>query len=208
MNCKKCGCEIADKKIKNCPQCGAKVNGIPAWVVALIVVAIVFAAIPMFLAVVGVVAAMTLPTLIANTDSAGNKAAFKKSLSTLNQAVQMSQVLNDGPEYTQFDDVWGNAKKQFMNSVDLPNGVKLADGTEILYKVLNPVCSESPDESNIGEATACAVLTIDANGFNNGENKRSTDSHNVHDQFEVYLYKNMVAVKPGTPEYDFVYKDN
>lgn len=211
MNCKKCGCEVTDKKIKKCPQCGARVNGIPAWAVALIVIAVIFTAIPFFLAIVGVVAAMTLPTLISNTDMAKNRTIFKKSLSTLNQAVLMSNALNDGKEYTQFDDVWNNAKKQLMNPVDLPNGVKFADGTEVLYNVLNPVCSSSPeDAAAIGEATACAVLTIDVNGFNNGEDKRSTgtNSQGVHDQFEVYLYQNVVSVKPGTPEYDLVYGKN
>ena len=39
------------------------------------------------LGIIGVVAAMTIPTLIANTNSAKFRSQFKKTLSTLNQQV-------------------------------------------------------------------------------------------------------------------------
>lgn len=42
------------------------------------------------LGIIGVVAAMTIPTLIANTKSQQYRSQFKKTLSTLNQAVRMS----------------------------------------------------------------------------------------------------------------------
>ena len=42
------------------------------------------------LGIIGVVAAMTIPTLIANTNSQRYRSQFKKTLSTLNQAVRMS----------------------------------------------------------------------------------------------------------------------
>lgn len=47
------------------------------------------------LGIIGVVAAMTLPTLIANTNSAKFKSQFKKTLSTLNQAGLMAQAQYD-----------------------------------------------------------------------------------------------------------------
>ena len=47
------------------------------------------------LGIIGVVAAMTIPTLIANTNSAKFRAQFKKSLSTLNQAGLMAQAQYD-----------------------------------------------------------------------------------------------------------------
>lgn len=40
------------------------------------------------LGIIGVVAAMTIPTLIANTNGAKFRSQFKKTLSTLNQAVR------------------------------------------------------------------------------------------------------------------------
>ena len=47
------------------------------------------------LAIIGVVAAMTMPTLINNTNGAQFKTAYKKALSVLNQAVVMNLALVD-----------------------------------------------------------------------------------------------------------------
>ncbi len=47
------------------------------------------------LGIIGVVAAMTMPTLINSTQGAQYKTAFKKSLSVLSQAVVMNIALND-----------------------------------------------------------------------------------------------------------------
>ncbi|MBE7710141.1 MAG: type II secretion system protein [Cyanobacteria bacterium SIG32] len=47
------------------------------------------------LGIIGVVAAMTIPTLISNTNGAQFKTAYKKALSTLNQAVLMNVALDD-----------------------------------------------------------------------------------------------------------------
>jgi len=44
------------------------------------------------LGIIGVVAAMTIPTLIANTNSAKFKSQFKKTLATLNQAALMGEA--------------------------------------------------------------------------------------------------------------------
>ncbi len=47
------------------------------------------------LAIIGVVAAMTMPTLINNTNGAQFKTAYKKALSVLSQAVVMNIALDD-----------------------------------------------------------------------------------------------------------------
>ncbi|DAA93072.1 TPA: hypothetical protein CPT93_05680, partial [Candidatus Gastranaerophilales bacterium HUM_7] len=47
------------------------------------------------LGIIGVVAAMTIPTLISNTNGAKFRSQFKKTLSTLNQAGLMSQAQYD-----------------------------------------------------------------------------------------------------------------
>ena len=47
------------------------------------------------LGIIGVVAAMTIPTLISNTNGAQFKTAYKKALSTLNQAIVMNVALED-----------------------------------------------------------------------------------------------------------------
>ena len=67
------------------------------------------------LGIIGVVAAMTIPTLISNTNGAQFKTAYKKALSTLNQAVLMNIAMDD----TDFSTL----------AADDPKGVD-ADGTE------------------------------------------------------------------------------
>lgn len=47
------------------------------------------------LGIIGVVAAMTIPTLIANTNSAKFRSQYKKAISTLNQAARMSMAQYD-----------------------------------------------------------------------------------------------------------------
>ena len=47
------------------------------------------------LGIIGVVAAMTIPTLLSNTHGAQLKTAYKKALSTLNQAVLMNIAMED-----------------------------------------------------------------------------------------------------------------
>ncbi len=47
------------------------------------------------LGIIGVVAAMTIPTLISNTNGAQFKTAYKKALSVLNQAAVMNVALED-----------------------------------------------------------------------------------------------------------------
>lgn len=46
------------------------------------------------LVIIGVIAAMTIPTLMSNTNQQENKTAFKKAISTLNQAITMQYALS------------------------------------------------------------------------------------------------------------------
>ena len=57
------------------------------------------------LAIIGTVAAMTIPTLMTNTNKMEFKTGFKKILSTTNQAITMSVALN----YVDFSDTTSTA---------------------------------------------------------------------------------------------------
>jgi prepilin-type N-terminal cleavage/methylation domain-containing protein len=65
------------------------------------------------LGIIGVVAAMTMPTLMANVRKAQYSAAFKKGISTLNQAVR-SNVAN-------YDFDFGGANEKCANSTKIDN---------------------------------------------------------------------------------------
>lgn len=87
------------------------------------------------LGIIGVVAAMTIPTLMSNTGKAEFKTAFKKILSVVNQAVTMSVAL----DYIDFGD--SNA----------------GDGEDSIYKILSKrmhvVKTIGVDDDNYDEAT-------------------------------------------------------
>ena len=64
------------------------------------------------LGIIGVVAAMTIPTLIANTNSARFRSQFKKSMSTLSQAGLMAQAQYDIDYSTNVNDSCGQNPDQ------------------------------------------------------------------------------------------------
>ena len=209
MKCKKCGYEIVDNKATVCPSCNEKIkrDTFPMWVIVLLVL---FCSGFFILPVIGVVAAITIPTLMMSTDEAKNKAVFKKTMSTLSQAMLMDKAISD-KTYTKFDDVWNKSiKSQLPNPIDIENGIRLNDMTEIKYEKLSNTCNSIHDKKEISDRTACAVLTIDADGFDKGQNRHSMHT-GIHDQFKVMLYSDMVSPIPNTVEDELLkgtYKKN
>ena len=205
MKCKKCGFEIP-QNAKVCPQCGTKASGgFPAWAIAVLVI---FGAGIFILPIIGIVAAMTIPTLVANTDSAKNRSQYKKDIATLNQALLMSEAQN-GKLYSRADDVVNIAIKGSLSGAqDIPNGIVLADNSSFTYQKTGTPCKRPPAEPSAH--TACAILTIDTNGFDKGPNKRTDKrpsgryASQVNDQFRVLLYSTSVVPENGTPEYDIL----
>ena len=104
------------------------------------------------LGIIGVVAAMTIPNLIANTNGAKFRSQFKKSISTLNQAGLMAQAQYDF-DYAGTSDPCGGASDHpesvmtfcsILNGTltgqtyvgDLANLKRNANGSEVTYKVV------------------------------------------------------------------------
>ena len=114
------------------------------------------------LGIIGVVAAMTIPTLIANTNSAKFRAQFKKTLSTLNQAGLMAQAQYD------FDYSSANTACGADPAVDNPNSTmsfcSLLNGTLTGHTYLGGFDKITTNESS-GSATYAVggahVLTTD-----------------------------------------------
>jgi len=198
--CKKCGVNVENEKSSVCPACGAKLGGgFPVWVIVVLVILGIFASV---IIPVAVTIVMTMPTLMTNTDRARNKAMFLKTTSNLIQSLLMSNALDD-KYYNNFDELWEKGVKGNLNiASNLENGIKLADLTEIKYEKLNNTCKEFPTEYN--ENTACAILTIDVNGFDNGDNKLSyvteKGTQMIYDRFVLLLYPNTVAPYPKSLE--------
>ena len=75
------------------------------------------------LGIIGVVAAMTIPTLIANTNSARFRSQFKKSISTLSQAGLMAQAQYDIDYSTATEQLDENDQIKRCTSTDNPEEV-------------------------------------------------------------------------------------
>lgn len=176
-----------------------KKDTIPVWAIVLLIIGI---AVVFILPVIGVVAALTIPVLVAETSEVKNKTILKKTVSELNQSILMSQAV-DNKDYSTFDDIWTKRiKSNLLINSDIENGIRLNDLTEIKYNKLSDNCNAAPE--NPTKETACAVLTIDADGFDKGQNKHTYESPRgiiIKDQFDVLLYKNIVVPAINTAEY-------
>ena len=203
MYCKKCGFEITDNSIKNCPKCGAKVNGLPTWAIVLIVLAVIFTIIPFVLGVLGVILAITLPVFMSDTDSSQFRSKYLRTISTLNQAQLMAMAQNNG-EFTNSDDIWNKGiKENTAEVVDIPEGIRLSNGVEVKYEKLRESC-EPNYSKKASESTACAMLTIDVNGFSKAPNKMST-STKIADRYAVLMYPISVVPITGSEEEKILY---
>ena len=99
------------------------------------------------LGIIGVVAAMTMPTLMNQTNGAQYKAAYKKALSAISQAVTLNVALDD---VSFADALAGTAGSQAANA----NGASIAS---LLTARMNVVKATTADSNNVG-------YTIAANG--------------------------------------------
>ena len=89
------------------------------------------------LAIIGVVAAMTMPTLINNTNGAQFKTAYKKGLSVLSQAVVMNIALDnyDLSETTANDSASDSTISLYKMFKDRTNATLMSDAETTNYKV-------------------------------------------------------------------------
>jgi hypothetical protein len=201
MKCKFCGLELAESD-NICPSCGrkSKKDKFPVWAIVLIVLSGCGC---FTLPVIGIVAAMTIPALVMNTEAAKNKVVLKKTYSSLQQAYLMENAIS-GRYYSNPDEVWEKSIKLRVNYTDIDGGINLADGTEIKFEKLKNKCDMAPaDYAYYGKDTACARLVIDANGFEKSPNRMTTSMNNKKkqtDQFELWMYSNKAVAGNGSFE--------
>ena len=95
------------------------------------------------LGIIGVVAAMTIPTLISNTNGAQFKTAYKKALSTLNQAVLMNIAMED----TDFSTLEADETNAGENPTDDSLGYILRERMQSATDITTSYFAESPSLS-------------------------------------------------------------
>ena len=166
------------------------------------------------LGIIGVVAAMTMPTLINQTNGAQYKAAYKKALSAISQGVTLNVALDDVSfADDSVENVLGgtDARMNIVNTVDgadgnyevqLKSGTGLGtaakfgannttlyfnDGSVFTFKkgIAADTCTALADKS--AAITAGCVGFIDVNGAK-GPNRETIDSTHPADIYPVYFY--------------------
>jgi len=128
------------------------------------------------LGIIGVVAAMTIPTLISNTNGAQFKTAYKKALSTLNQAVLMNVAMDD----TDFSGMVKDADKDSGITVEEFLKSRLQSANEITdsYTALPTIAAykaNDDDSDNVTVNNAADIVFAFADGTAFAYNK-TTDA--------------------------------
>ena len=114
------------------------------------------------LGIIGVVAAMTMPTLMNQTNGAQYKTAYKKALSAMSQAVVLNVALDD---YNMADTDNTVAGQNFIDIFkNRMNVVKTAEGT-LGYTVLTPDASSGASTENFTRAQNYTLFFNDGIAF-------------------------------------------
>lgn len=142
------------------------------------------------LMIIGVIAAMTIPSLMQSTAQQEYKAAFKKAVSMLNQAVTLNYALDgkDGSDYTgtNFFDLL-TQRLNVMSSVSASQQLYTADG--MWFRATDDKkhdCNANADNVN-ADTNICGSVIVDVNG-QKGPNKYTTDTNKIFDMFTVAIY--------------------
>lgn len=172
------------------------------------------------LVIIGVIAAMTVPTLMNNTQGQENKTAFKKAISAMNQALTLEYALEGNTAAsTDIVDImkkrtnvinasgeWYTGTTRGTASTDV---LVTADG--IIYDFANHAtnangCSGEPGVDENGnldptfdiygaDTQTCGTGRVDVNGVK-GPNVAVTNSAKPEDQFTFTIFETKVV--PGT----------
>lgn len=168
------------------------------------------------LVIIGVIAAMTVPTLMNNTQGQENKTAFKKAISSMNQALTLEYALEGNTAAsTNIADIMRrrtnviNTAAAWPGTNPVTGGTVIATADGIIYNLpataSDTACSGEPTvNSTTGEldanfdiysATSCGTGAVDVNGVK-GPNTAVTNSAKPEDQFQFLIFETKVV--PGT----------
>lgn len=164
------------------------------------------------LGIIGVVAAMTIPTLMNSTGQTEMKTGFKKIISTLNQAVTMNVALevNDFSVLTETGTATTNVSLYalFTNRMDVistTTGVAttanatsyLGDASNYTLFFSDGMAISWPQAAVSCNQTRNCKALVDVNGVKR-PNTLTTNSTQIHDQFPILLYDQQVVPNSAT----------
>lgn len=174
------------------------------------------------LVIIGVIAAMTVPTLMNNTQGQENKTAFKKAISSMNQALTLEYALE------------GNTAAS-MNIVEIMQGrtnvintsatwsatdgtqaktstIATADGIIYSFPATKKESGGCPGETGLSQTTyptdTCGTGLVDVNGVKGpGVKLTAANVAKPTDIFEFTIYETKVlpGTSPQSPEAAVMY---
>ena len=148
------------------------------------------------LVIIGVIAAMTVPTLMNNTNAQEFRSALKKAISSLNQAIEKEYAmegLNVGDFSTKtklIDDLFGKNLQVIEKTGDK---FITADG------MIFTVTQFTPNSCDFENQTACGTIEIDVNG-EKGPNMKTDNASHPRDQYVVQLYSQRAVAGDGATQ--------
>ena len=141
------------------------------------------------LVIIGVIAAMTVPTLMNNTNAQEFRSALKKAISSLNQAIEKEYAM-EGLNVGDFDSANALVNDLFGKNLQVieKDGSKFITADGMIFNVT----SFTPSSCDFENENSCGTITIDVNG-EKGPNKSTTSASHPRDQYVVNLYSQRVV---------------
>lgn len=155
------------------------------------------------LVIIGVIAAMTLPSLLGGTNKQEIKTGLQKAMSTLSQAVTLHYALT-GEDFSTITN-YENFAKQRLNAKEISgNIVTTADG--MMYNFTNAVNAEVPDTNHFVDVdvnghkgpTASSNTSVVADGNSYSQSSNTYKLSSVKDTFRIYVAGTTVTVSQPT----------
>lgn len=148
------------------------------------------------LVIIGVIAAMTVPTLMQSTNNEEYRSAFKKAVAMLNQAITMNYALtgNDASVYNSNSSMVSMFSSRLSVLKTEANKFFTADGME--FTVSPTACNDT---------TGCGTIAVDVNGLK-GPNQETTEANSPRDRYTVTLFRNRVV--PNNVGSQIMYNQN
>ena len=145
------------------------------------------------LMIIGVIAAMTIPSLMQSTAQQEFRAAFKKAVSMINQAVTLNYALDgrDATDYSTSNFISLMTQRLNVMSMDGTNAMYTADGMWFSTSTTQAGGATGTTTCNANDTATpgnvCSVVVVDVNGMK-GPNRPTTSTTRVFDIFTIAVY--------------------
>ena len=143
------------------------------------------------LMIIGVIAAMTVPSLMQTTSQQEYKSALKKGLSTLNQAITMHYALEGETVADQQESLVTGLFAKRLNVTEYTGETSFYTADGLNYKIVNTDGDCSYDPTDPASQTMCVEIQVDVNG-KKGPNTITTDKDKLKDIYTFHIYPQKV----------------